>query len=200
MAGKGRVTMRKVDGGVHLDRDYYAKLLEAEAFVDQIPQHMKPPPGISFNIWFSTVVAAENERVKRLAMGDSQSFAYERLPDPDPPTSTSITSERQPTYGHPSLNFARQALVWTGLLANKLLKPITVQEVAIMMAGVKLARLMESPDHEDSIIDVGGYMSCLEQVTKAAAFGLDGTGIQEDTVARMKAADCLFDSSMETKR
>lgn len=102
---------------------------------------------------------------------------------PPPP----VTTQRQPIYGHPALNFARQAIMWSGLLANKLVKPITPQEVALMMAACKIARLVETPTHEDSITDVGGYMSCLEQVNACVDAGTDGTGIRSETVAQQRA-------------
>lgn len=102
-------------------------------------------------------------------------------------TQKPITDQRQPTYGHPALNFARQAIMWSGLLANKLIKPITPQEVALMMAACKLVRLVETPTHEDSIIDVGGYMSCLEQVNANKASGTEGSGIRSETVAHSRA-------------
>ena len=94
-----------------------------------------------------------------------------------------IVEARQPIYGHPALNFQRTAMVWNGLLANKLVRPITAQDVAIMMAGLKLARLIHTPTHEDSIYDVGGYMSCLEQVNSKRSNGGFDTGLVEGTLA-----------------
>lgn len=77
-----------------------------------------------------------------------------------------ITADRQPIYGHPALNFQRCADVWNGLLGNKLLIPITAEEVAILMNGVKLVRLIETPTHIDSIDDVDGYSQCLRQINE----------------------------------
>jgi hypothetical protein len=38
-------------------------------------------------------------------------------------------------------------------------RPLTIGDVAALMACVKLARLHHSPDHYDSLMDVAGYMS-----------------------------------------
>jgi hypothetical protein len=41
---------------------------------------------------------------------------------------------------------------------------ITTYDVAMMMLLVKIARLMNSPGHQDSHIDVSGYASILEEI------------------------------------
>lgn len=137
----------------------------AIAFWFSTPTEFRPAPAEPFGAWWAR---------------QTQSLTAAAPPVP-------IPAQRQPIYGHPALNFARNAILWSGLLANKLLKPITSQEVAIMMAGVKLARLIESPAHQDSIDDVGGYMSCLEQVNAVAEAGTDGSGIHSETVAQARA-------------
>lgn len=102
--------------------------------------------------------------------------------------SAPITEQRQPDYGDPSLNFSRQALIWSGILANQLLRPITPQQVALMMIGVKLGRLAHNPDHADSILDIGGYLTCLEQVNDMIRDGFSReTNINLGTVAERRA-------------
>jgi hypothetical protein len=41
---------------------------------------------------------------------------------------------------------------------------ITPYDVATMMLMVKLARLMQSPGHQDSHIDIAGYAACMEEI------------------------------------
>lgn len=96
-----------------------------------------------------------------------------------------ITEERQPTYGHPALNFVRAAIMLNGLWANKLCRELTAEDIALGMAVVKLARLEQTPTHEDTITDVGGYMSCLEQVNGVRKFEGqgEGTGLVYGTLA-----------------
>ncbi len=52
------------------------------------------------------------------------------------------------------------------LLARKLLPDaeITPGDAAKMMICVKLARLMTTPNHADSILDIAGYSACLLEI------------------------------------
>lgn len=73
---------------------------------------------------------------------------------------------RSRDYGHPLDNHQRIADVWTVQAAN-ILKPgerFTPQMVALMMIGLKLARLVNSPSHRDSMIDVVGYAKCWDMI------------------------------------
>lgn len=80
-----------------------------------------------------------------------------------------VYGDREKTYDHPSVNFERTALIWMGILLTKL-KPgekITAKEVALMMVGLKQARLVNSPNHHDSIVDAAGYIACYERCVDA---------------------------------
>ena len=68
--------------------------------------------------------------------------------------------DRQDDYGDPKLNHERIAILWNAYL--KAACPGTVPEigsvdVVLMMQMVKVARLIHSPDHEDSWSDIAGY-------------------------------------------
>lgn len=82
-----------------------------------------------------------------------------------------VVDERRAVYGPPDRNFATIALIWTahlrarGLLAED--AAITPADVAAMSAGIKLARLGQSPDHGDSWLDLAGYAACGADVSGA---------------------------------
>ena len=66
-----------------------------------------------------------------------------------------IDGDRQADYGPPEENFQNIADIWTVLKHN--LHEYTPADVAMFMAAVKLARLIQSPDHQDSWKDLAGY-------------------------------------------
>jgi hypothetical protein len=63
------------------------------------------------------------------------------------------STDRQKNYGEPMLNHQRIADIWTVLLGTA----VTPSQVALCMVGVKLARLVETPDHQDSFVDLCAY-------------------------------------------
>jgi len=74
-------------------------------------------------------------------------------------------SDRQNTYGDPLTNHQRIADLWSVYLETE----ITPSQVALCLCLVKIARLMQTPDHIDSFIDlaaygaIGGEISASEQ-------------------------------------
>lgn len=66
---------------------------------------------------------------------------------------TVALSDRGSAYGDASDNFQRIADIWSVILNDH----VTMKEVALCMAAVKMARLIETPDHADSWIDLAGY-------------------------------------------
>jgi len=77
-----------------------------------------------------------------------------------------VYGERAKTYGHPRIDFDIIANIWTGLLKDKLKdgERLDPYRVAVLMTGLKLARLVQSPDHKDSRIDTIGYMLTMERL------------------------------------
>lgn len=67
-----------------------------------------------------------------------------------------IVGERDTTYGGPEDNLGRIAKIWTVILERE----VTPNEVANCMIAVKLARLVKSPQHLDSMVDIAGYAAC----------------------------------------
>lgn len=67
--------------------------------------------------------------------------------------------DRQNIYGDPRINHCRIADLWTTYLGNE----VTPQQVAICMALVKIARLMET-ETLDSFIDLAAYASIAGEI------------------------------------
>ena len=65
-------------------------------------------------------------------------------------------------YGPPEESMRRIGLIWSGILGAD----ITPEKVALMMLGLKAARLSIDPRHFDSLVDAGGYVRILERLSK----------------------------------
>lgn len=64
-----------------------------------------------------------------------------------------VTQERGANYGHPLDDFGRVARI-KAVLAEC---PDPVVRHALEMIAVKMCRLIETPDHVDSWVDIAGY-------------------------------------------
>jgi hypothetical protein len=67
--------------------------------------------------------------------------------------------DRQNIYGDPRTNHCRIADLWTTYLEHE----ITPQQVAICMALVKVARLMQT-ETEDSFVDLAAYAAIAGEI------------------------------------
>jgi len=65
-----------------------------------------------------------------------------------------INGDRLKQYGTPQENFSRIAQGWSVLLEAD----VTPEQVALCMAWLKMARLVNGP-HEDGYIDAASYMA-----------------------------------------
>ncbi|KMS86161.1 hypothetical protein ACZ91_38355 [Streptomyces regensis] len=72
-----------------------------------------------------------------------------------------ITGDRNKSYGEPTANFDNTARVWTAQLGHKLKDgaEFTASDVAQLMIGLKLARLVADPKR-DTWLDIAGYAGC----------------------------------------
>lgn len=68
-----------------------------------------------------------------------------------------VRGDRQDAYGSPLDNHERIARFFNARLHEKLKEPITAGEVPALMRLVKEARLMQTPGHRDSLVDIAGY-------------------------------------------
>lgn len=72
-----------------------------------------------------------------------------------------INGDRQADYGTPQENFARIADIWTVILGHT----VRADQVALCMAGLKLARLANGP-HQDSYVDGAGYLALAAELSE----------------------------------
>jgi hypothetical protein len=65
-------------------------------------------------------------------------------------------------YGTPESNFERIAALWSVVLE----RPVTAEQVALCLGQVKVARLIQTPQHRDSWVDLAGYAACGFEVSQ----------------------------------
>lgn len=71
-----------------------------------------------------------------------------------------IYGDRQQEYGPAGENFQNIADMWSVVLKTE----VTKEQVALCMMQVKIARLMNTPNHFDSWMDIAGYAGCKEKM------------------------------------
>lgn len=71
-----------------------------------------------------------------------------------------VHGDRNTSYGHPLQDFSRTAGIWSAILGI----PVTAEQVALCMIGVKISRLCQTPGHRDSIVDLAGYAETYSMV------------------------------------
>ena len=73
-------------------------------------------------------------------------------------------TNREGVYGSPEENFDRVATMMTAILSDKLKYDISPADAVMIMCGIKLARLINQPNHTDSQVDLAGYATLLSEV------------------------------------
>jgi hypothetical protein len=68
--------------------------------------------------------------------------------------------DRNKNYGKPLTNHTRIAGLWSIFLETE----ITPAQAAMCLALVKVARLIETPDHQDSPIDLAAYAAIYGEI------------------------------------
>lgn len=71
-------------------------------------------------------------------------------------------ADRNKNYGEPLVNHTRIARLWSVILETE----IRPDQVALCMVAVKIARLVETPTHEDSYIDGAAYMAIAGEIVQ----------------------------------
>lgn len=86
---------------------------------------------------------------------------------------TQVTGQRTQDYGTPENNFQTIADLWSVYIDAKYTTPgqgapsLDATDVALMMVLLKTARLITTPTHADSWVDLGGYAGCGAEVSGA---------------------------------
>jgi hypothetical protein len=75
-----------------------------------------------------------------------------------------VNGDRQDDYGDPHTNHQRIADLWTTYIEGSASdrdgiseRVVNATDAAVMMILVKVARLMQSPNHRDTWVDIAGY-------------------------------------------
>lgn len=77
-----------------------------------------------------------------------------------------VNGARADQYGGPEDSFARIAALWSSYCSSTSQEVVfSTADVACMMALLKIARLRNSPDHDDSWVDLAGYAACGSEVS-----------------------------------
>lgn len=71
------------------------------------------------------------------------------------------SKDRQKVYGHPANDFAKVAILTAPILESNIDPRL---KHALYMVQVKVARLINTPDHHDSIVDIAGYANTYAMV------------------------------------
>jgi hypothetical protein len=71
-------------------------------------------------------------------------------------------AERGRVYGDAAANMATTARLWSVVLGFD----VTGAQVALCLVQLKVARLLVTPDHSDSAIDIAGYAAVLCETQK----------------------------------
>jgi Domain of unknown function (DUF6378)/Domain of unknown function (DUF4406) len=122
------------------------------------------------------------------AWEENGNWYYKPIPEPeaavngiDQTARSYVYGQRAQTYGHPRNDFAIIAGMWRAILKGRVefLTPtgriedidwdavMTDEVVSICMSALKLARLVKSPGHRDSQVDVCGYMLTLSRLQES---------------------------------
>lgn len=74
-----------------------------------------------------------------------------------------IFGDREEQYGDALVSFGNIADGWSVIMGTE----VTPEKVCLAMAWLKTCRLLNQPDHHDSIVDSAGYAGCYEKVLVA---------------------------------
>lgn len=74
-----------------------------------------------------------------------------------------VNGPRQKDYGHPLDDFSKTAAMWGPIFADGV---VTAEKVALAMICVKMSRLLNTPGHRDSQVDIAGYIQTYEMVIR----------------------------------
>jgi hypothetical protein len=82
-----------------------------------------------------------------------QVYLHAMTPDDLLSQAAARVADRQNWYAPPEVNHARIAAGWSVIFEGE----VTPEKVALAMMWLKIARLVETPGHWDSLLDIVGY-------------------------------------------
>lgn len=78
-----------------------------------------------------------------------------------------VCAERETQYGSPEDNFKAIALLWNAYMVSRrdsAIRILDAQDVAIMMALLKIARIASGQPKADNYVDLCGYAACAGEI------------------------------------
>ncbi len=109
-----------------------------------------------------------------------------------------VTSTKRAAYGKPEDNFARIARMWNAHFSNiaprdangtQLAGGIHPRDVALLMILMKVARLAETPDYRDSVVDILGYALCYGEMVLPAVTATSRPTLRWQTASELAAEE-----------
>lgn len=73
-----------------------------------------------------------------------------------------VNGRREHDYGSPQENYERIAALWSVIFGHD----VTPEQVVLAMTQVKVSRLVKSPSHRDSWVDLAGYAALGSEVSR----------------------------------
>lgn len=158
------------------DTNAFEEWRKSEAISARIKSYGDEPKAIEDRVGRATVDYMA-EKAKEAAWAEKPPAApmtKHRLLD----LAKEATADRGLNYGKPEDNFQRIANRWNAHLVNKFGEnPLThrpdgvfldATDVALMCADLKIARLENTPNHQDSWVDLAGYAACGAEIALAS--------------------------------
>lgn len=129
----------------------------------------------------SAQAATQRRNAKNFLASASDESKVVALPSNDNPPPAAITKQvlldltkaavgdRGLNYGRPEDNFERIARRWRAHIKNRFGIEVALDatSVALMCADLKIARLENTPGHQDSWVDLAGYAACGAEIALA---------------------------------
>jgi len=82
-----------------------------------------------------------------------------------------VCGQREQDYGSPEDSFRLIAQLWEIYIRERIVGLtdvcVNTEDVAVMMALLKIARLANNPEHMDSWVDLAGYAACGGEIAQS---------------------------------
>ena len=75
-----------------------------------------------------------------------------------------VTKDRNDQYGSPEDNFKIIGEFWSTYLGPRIESGIDAEDVAVMMALLKIARISTGKPNADNFVDLAGYSACAGEI------------------------------------